>query len=39
MRNYFILAVMFWGALSYQNSHRDFGPKIFGAKIEIARAG
>lgn len=38
MRNYFIVALMFWAALSYQNSHRDFGPRIFGPQIEIAKA-
>jgi hypothetical protein len=32
MRNFFIIAVMFWAAFSYQNDHRDFGPKR-----EIAR--
>lgn len=32
MRNFLIVALMFWVALSYQNNHRDFGPKV-----EIAR--
>jgi hypothetical protein len=26
IRNFFIVAVMFWSALAYQNNHRDFGP-------------
>jgi hypothetical protein len=26
MRKFFIVAVMFWLALSCQNNHRDFGP-------------
>jgi hypothetical protein len=25
IRNFFILAVMFWLALAYQNNHRDLG--------------
>jgi hypothetical protein len=25
IKGYFIVAAMFWLALSYQNSHRDFG--------------
>ena len=33
MRKFVIVAVMFWLALAYQNSHRDFG----GAKIEAVR--
>ena len=33
MRNFFIVAVMFWLALACQNSHRDFG----GTKAETAR--
>ena len=33
MRNFVIVAVMFWLALAYQNNHRDFGP----AKIEAVR--
>ena len=28
MRNCLIIAVMFWAAFSYQNNHRDFGPKV-----------
>ena len=29
MRGFIIVAVMFWLALAYQNSHRDFGqPRI-----------
>ena len=33
MRQFVIVAVKFWLALAYQNSHRDFG----GAKIEAVR--
>ena len=33
MRKFVIVAVMFWLALAYHNSHRDFG----GAKIEAVR--
>jgi hypothetical protein len=28
MRQFVIVAVMFWLALAYQNNHRDFGPKV-----------
>ena len=33
IRKFIIVAVMFWLALAYQNSHRDFG----GTKAETAR--
>ncbi len=33
IRNFFIVAVMFWLALAYQNNHRDFGPP----RIEAGR--
>jgi len=26
IRNFFIVALMFWSALAFQNTHRDFGP-------------
>jgi hypothetical protein len=26
IRNFFIVAVMFWSAFAYQIHHRDFGP-------------
>jgi hypothetical protein len=33
MRKFFIVAVMFWLALAYQNNHRDFGP----LRVEASR--
>jgi hypothetical protein len=33
IRKFIIVAVMFWLALAYHNSHRDFG----GTKAETAR--
>ena len=33
MRKFIIVGVMFWLALAYQNSHRDFGDP----KLEAAR--
>ena len=33
MREFVIVAVMFWLALAYQNNHRDFGA----AKVEAVR--
>jgi len=33
IRNFFIVAVMFWAAFTYQNNHRDFGP----ARVEVTR--
>jgi hypothetical protein len=26
IRNFFIVAVMFWSAFAYHNHHRNFGP-------------